>query len=220
MHAGRIADRINVQRQDVGGVVVGLEFGHRAARGVGLDDRMIGVFLADDVVAALEVGGRGAAPEGLVLVFPEADGGMVFEPVDQTAQFGFGGRVTGGKRRHLAQIDPAKHALLGGPIQRVLLIGNERVVPIAGLGDAEQQRAGLAKFLQGVLAPGGCAAIGRPGRKADGEDLLAVDDQHAVGVDRDDRTGLGAGERPRPGQAKREQGRAEPKTEARGFGSS
>src|SRR5262245_27680047 len=104
---------------------------------------MIGVFLPDDVVTALEVVHGDAPPPGFIEIFPEAKCRMIAEGLDNGAEFGFGGGIARGKFGEFAKIDPAIHAMLISPIEGGLLIGDDLAVPIGGLRHAEKERTGV-----------------------------------------------------------------------------
>ena len=54
-----------------------------------------------------------------------------------------------------SQIDPAVHAMLGGPVERGGLILYDLAVPVGALRHSEQNRAGIAEFLQRIVAEWG-----------------------------------------------------------------
>jgi hypothetical protein len=77
---------IDIDRENVCRRVVRLKICKRAARSVGLLHQVIRILLLDDIVAALEICRGGAAPPRLILVLPNAEGGVAFEFVDQSAE--------------------------------------------------------------------------------------------------------------------------------------
>src|SRR5678815_5820980 len=101
-----IRDR-NIRRD-----IVGLQILECSARGVGLNDWMIGVFLLDDVVSSLKIGNRDAAPPSFIEIFPQAESGMVPESIDNVTEGGFSRSIARGEFGQLTKIDPAKHAML------------------------------------------------------------------------------------------------------------
>ncbi len=72
--------------------------------------------------------------------------------------------------------------MLRGPVERDLLVGDDDVVPVGGLGHSEQQPPGIPELLQGVLTVGRGPVVGRSRGETDRKEPAAVDDQRVVSL--------------------------------------
>ena len=207
MSPGWIAHRVNIHAQNIARHVVFAQGLYRAARRVDDHHRMIGINRLNQVMSADEWRDGNLAPFRFILSFPGTQPRMIFETVNQPAQFRLLGR----------RADAGVFAQVRQAVQTMPRCGIHVFLFPLEIGGgppsarAEKRGPGGGKLADSILFRGCSAVRRRRHRETDGKNLLPVNDQHLVGVD-----GGARARRAEPAKQKQSGGRRRsPKTSPR-----